>query len=81
MKQKTKREVNNLISELAAAVAPPQEGRQRFYREFAEAMLEVPLEAVKEGVLTRDELVYLLLASVKVVEGLGKVQGKGTEEN
>ena len=69
-----KRELNSLIAELSQAVRPPNEKRARFYRVFAEAMLEVPVEAVAEGTLTRQELIYILLASVKVVEGLGKVK-------
>lgn len=70
-----KRELNSLIAELGEAVKPPDARRSRFYRAFTEALLEVPLEIVEEGGLTREELVYLLLASVKVV-GVG---GKGKE--
>lgn len=76
MRKKTKREVNNLISELLAAVTPPNAKRAGFYREFTEAMLEVPLQTVEEGAVTREELVYLLLTGVRYVEGLGKVKGE-----
>ena len=62
-----RRELNNLIEQLAEAVKPPSTKRRHFYFEFAQAMLEVPLEAVDEGALTREELVFLLLASIKVV--------------
>jgi len=43
----------------------------------------VPLEAVDEGALTREELVFLLLASIKVVwqrKDLKEINGPTTTE-
>ena len=44
-----RRELNNLIEQLAEAVKPPSTKRRHFYFEFAQAMLEVPLEAVDDA--------------------------------